>query len=689
MRPLREILPQILLVVVLLEGPYHALVTRRATHQANNPTNKNDGTSNHDIVTFPVYMAHVGHATNPHENYRFFDLPFCTPTLLPTEQVGAIPSVRIPDIYTYTPFFPFRVSAQDSGFTVQIAQRESLFRVESCTTDPLTEQQVEQLSDAIQYRWFYIGFLSGLPFWGTIGEMLPGSETKNNAATEVAEYSTTTKRKGMNPFQPHVYTQHELVVARNAENGQVVKVDYSSNPKSLQKLQPGQSITFTLTEISRDTNESLDERWDRYLDLNAFRGRWFYNLLTVTVIIVLYKIGMSTLTSSGGGSATSEGEMRISLLLIEETREGAYRNIFLEPPRLPLLAGLVGAGVQLLLATWIVVWFVSFRPFSPFLLERTSLEFLSVLISRIALLSLCGCFVSAKIVLLYASSSNVQGQALEAFRDELQLESNIETDSTDGIEDGFNDDAIYVSKMIRCAIAWVGTVVGGFHIFVVTMIAVLVKLKGTVTLHANDGEVLFAVIITTILGVVSGLMGVFMARQHTIRNPENDAGRSNPSRSGSCYSWYQNNVSTTAMLLLFGAVNFVPIFSECGLIFRCAFGYTYYHGSIQTLISLGCWIITVFLSTQMSLIGSNWSVGRRIQDWQWMAFINGASVSIYVGLHGVWYLSFQTQIHGWYEIAYCLFILLWITIDIGLICGGVSYLSGRYVIHSVFHRNAE
>lgn len=83
------------------------------------------------------------------------------------------------------------------------------------------------------------------------------------------------------------------------------------------------------------------------------------------------------------------------------------------------------------------------------------------------------------------------------------------------------------------------------------------------------------------------------------------------------------------------------------------------------------------------------SVGGRIQDWQWVAFSNGASAAAYVGLYGVWFLTFQTHIHGWYEMSYCLFTLLWITIDIGLVCGGVSYLSGHYFVHSVFHRTAD
>jgi ABC-type antimicrobial peptide transport system permease subunit len=65
--------------------------------------------------------------------------------------------------------------------------------------------------------------------------------------------------------------------------------------------------------------------------------------------------------------------------------------------------------------------------------------------------------------------------------------------------------------MMRWATTWATALVAGFHFLVVTILVVLSMMKGTIRLHSDEGEVLYAVITITILGVITGLMGVYLA----------------------------------------------------------------------------------------------------------------------------------------------------------------------------------
>ncbi|KAG7354248.1 endomembrane protein 70-domain containing protein [Nitzschia inconspicua] len=193
---------------------------------------------------------------------------------------------------------------------------------------------------------------------------------------------------------------------------------------------------------------------------------------------------------STGGNLRYERGLHVTLLSSVENRDDAHDDVFREPPMLPLLAGLVGAGIQLLVVLWMVLWFDSVRCFSPFLFEPSNLELLSMLISRVAFFFVFAGFVSAKIVLEYASATNVQEHALDTFHDELELTSNIETDSTDGLEEGTNDDVIYLSAMMRRAMSWVLTWVP-FH-QVQQLSPALASQQDYKDVHPSNGRYKFA-----------------------------------------------------------------------------------------------------------------------------------------------------------------------------------------------------
>ena len=108
--------------------------------------------------------------------------------------------------------------------------------------------------------------------------------------------------------------------------------------------------------------------------------------------------------------------------------------------------------------------------------------------------------------------------------------------------------------MIR-AVAWVAILIAGFQVLVITMLSMFSKMKGVVSLQSESSDIIYALVAIVIISTASGLLGVFLARQQTLRNPEVSSVRSNQLRT----LRYKN---ICAAILLSGAVTFLSIFSE-------------------------------------------------------------------------------------------------------------------------------
>jgi hypothetical protein len=94
----------------------------------------------------------------------------------------------------------------------------------------------------------------------------------------------------------------------------------------------------------------------------------------------------------------------------------------------------------------------------------------------------------------------------------------------------------------------------------------------------------------------------------------------------------------------------------------------------------------IFQTTQFAMIHCLRS--GRIVEWQWTAFGCGASTSIYLFVYGIFFWWTHTTINGWYEIFYSICILFCISVDVGLVCGAISYFSGSYFVHSNFQQKS-
>ena len=106
--------------------------------------------------------------------------------------------------------------------------------------------------------------LDELPLWGMVGEMLPTAA----ANSEAFLFRASPKMRDMIPF---VYTKRHLRI--NYNDDRIVRVDLTSDPKSLQRVKEGISLTFTLNIEFVETKEyDFNSRFDRYLDYEFFES---------------------------------------------------------------------------------------------------------------------------------------------------------------------------------------------------------------------------------------------------------------------------------------------------------------------------------------------------------------------------------------------------------------------------------
>jgi hypothetical protein len=77
-------------------------------------------------------------------------------------------------------------------------------------------------------------------------------------------------------------------------------------------------------------------------------------------------------------------------------------------------------------------------------------------------------------------------------------------------------------------------------------------------------------------------------------------------------------------------------------------------------------------------IGSGWHLGTALQSFLFLFYM--ASASLY---------SNQKFTDGMKLRIRYLLILLWIAVDVGVICGGVAYLYGLFYVRSIFQKIAE
>lgn len=631
----------------------------------------------------------------------------------------------------------------------EITTRPHTMEMQCTMSEPMSKDRGQQLTRAIREHWLYELNLDGLPVRrGKLGWSLDESrlhEDWNNSNN--ITYSSASGDATIPTVPSYViYNRRSLEISMNVQN-EIVRVELRNHMSTSQQVKEGASgyklgYTLEVSFVRLEGEQRYEDRWNQFYDESKFITRWLNVLLSCLLVGALQhiqrvmmvggKINKRARTTSstydkneldrnsGNGAATSS--LRLALLPREQLHDhfpggggdwdsaGTYQSIFEQPSHLPILASLVGTGAQFLPVAWIVICDISWgeQPLPPLArLESENVLRLMAVWTAIWTSSLWSGYVSTKMVLLFARSDVVREDMFGFFQDELKLSSNRnitndEDESSDGMDDDEewfhvmkNDDSKYVSRMVWTTATMAGTVGLGFHLCVFVSVQILSRIRGT----DLDVNLTFLIITALMYGALFSippfLFGVCLAHRQTLRDPVADTVTSTlPHLSSDPFNPRQPQHFTSSLTIVSvaGAINAIPICLEVGnCVFDSILGYAFYMGSTSVVLTFLLALATTVLTTRMALY--RWfQNGRKSHgngSWQWIAFGSGAATSFYVFANGIWYLlTIVITIRGWYEILVSLCILTTVSIDIGLLFGAVSYLSGYYYVNTIFVRKA-
>ena len=169
--------------------------------------------------------------------------------------------------------------------------------IETCTTSPLSPDQVKLFSTAAEDQWFYQMYVDDLPVWGMVGEMLPdleaakGEHFGNDLSHLEAAVAKHEEKRG--ELKPYVYTRRTLQVSYNGDR--IIKVDLTSEPASLTAVKVGGILKFELDIQWSQTNIPFHSRFDRYLDHAFFKHQIHWFSIFNSFMMVLFLMGLVAL----------------------------------------------------------------------------------------------------------------------------------------------------------------------------------------------------------------------------------------------------------------------------------------------------------------------------------------------------------------------------------------------------------
>jgi transmembrane 9 superfamily protein 3 len=531
---------------------------------------------------------------------------------------------------------------------------------ETCRTAPLTAKEAKLFQHAIQHRWFYQMYLDDLPVWGMVGEMLQSpSQLKKSEKDDldrlehVADISDAELTRDLSPY---VYTTRNLVISYNKDR--VVKVDLTSDPKSLMLVKEGKELEFKLIVTYQQTTEEFHSRFDRYLDHEFFKHPIHWFSVFNSFMMVLFLIGLVALILL---RTLKKDYARYGLVhdledagaedhqhLMEEkghAQEDAgwkqvHGDVFRAPTYLALFSALVGSGWQLVILTLGVIVYAVLGPLHGAVHEERG-EVLHAIIICYSLSSIVAGFASGKFYKLY-SVTKTKGQ-------------NNMWQATMGL-------TVMLLPTVTVSILSILNVVSLFY--------------GTI--HTIPFMVIFKlfllwIFVTVPLAVVGTLVGrhspltKFPCRVNAIPRPIPEH-----------VPWYGK---PSGLIPLAGLLSFGSIFIELYYILTSLWNYKFYH--VYGFL-LGVYGILAIVVSMTSIIVVYFLLNAENYHWQWTAFFSGASLGGYVFVYGIYYFLFKTQMNGLLQIAFYFGYMALIAVHLGMMCGTIGHVASSNFVRAIF-----
>ena len=537
---------------------------------------------------------------------------------------------------------------------------------ETCTTKPLTLLEADQFAKAIQHRWFYQMYLDDLPVWGMVGEMLPKADSfnlKEKDDLERLDHISELDDSQVGNLHPYVYTKRNLIISYN--NDQIVKVDLTSDPKSLVQVKEGAKLDFALHVQFETTSDEFHTRFDRYLDHEFFKHPIHWFSVFNSFMMVLFLMGLvalillRTLKKDYARYGLihdledGEDEDEKDAMLHDKVEDAGWKqvhgDVFRAPSTLPLFAALIGTGWQLVVLTFGVILFAVLGPVHGEVHEERGKMMQAILI----------CYAFSTIVSGYMSGRYFKQYYPTVARSSKNSGPNNLWQLTMGL-------TVVLLPVLTVLI-----------FSVLNFVAILYGTMNSIPFSVILKLFFLYVFVSVPLCVVGTLLG---------RHSSNGTASSFPCRVNAIprpipqdVPWYGK---PSGLIPLAGLLSFGSIFIELYYVLTSLWNYKFYH--VYGFL-FGVYAILTIVVGMTSIIVVYFCLNAENYLWQWTAFGSGASTSVYVFLYGIYYYIFKTQMHGFLQFCFYFGYMSLIALNLGLLCGTMGHAAASRFVRAIFN----
>jgi len=611
-----------------------------------------------------LWVNKVGPYANPQEAYEYYKLPYCAPDNKhhPDNSGGS---------GRWNEWKSITMGEHLGGHALRHSGHDILFKnkskePEKCKTNKLSLQQAEHFAEAIQHRWFYQMYLDDLPVWGMVGEMLPKADKfslKEKDDLERLDHMSEIDDSEVGNLHPYVYTTRTLIISYNKD--QIVKVDLTSDPKSLKQVSEGAVLEFALHVQFEQTSEEFHSRFDRYLDHEFFKHPIHWFSVFNSFMMVLFLMGLVALillrtlkkdyARYGLIHDLEDGEIdedEKEALMHDKIEDAGWKqvhgDIFRAPSLLPLFAALVGTGSQIVVLTFGVIFFAVLGPIHGEVHEER------------------GKMMQA-IIVCYAFSTIVSGYISGRYFKEYYP-----TVARSGKHSGQGN-------------LWQLTMGLTVVLLPAVMCLIFVVLNAVSLAYGTINSIPFMVILKifclyVFISVPLCVVGTLLGRHSSAGSATSFPCRVNaiPRPIPQDVPWYGK---PSGLIPLAGLLSFGSIFIELYYVMTSLWNYKFYH--VYGFL-FGVYAILSIVVSMTSIIVVYFCLNAENYLWQWTAFGSGASVSGYVYLYGIYYYIFKTKMHGLLQFCFFFGYIGLISVNMGLLCGTMGHFAASRFVRAIF-----
>jgi transmembrane 9 superfamily protein 3 len=499
-----------------------------------------------------------------------------------------------------------------------------------------------------------------------VGEMLPKKDSfslKEKDDLERLDHMTELKDEDIANLHPYVYTNRNLVISYN--NDQIVKVDLTSDPKSLEEVKEGAQLEFSLHVQFVETTEEFHSRFDRYLDHEFFKHPIHWFSVFNSFMMVLFLMGLVALIllrtlkkdyaryglihdMEDGDLDDDEKEAMLHDKVEDAGWKQVHGDVFRAPTLLPLFAALMGTGWQLVILTLGIIIFAVLGPLHGEVHEGRGEVLQATLIC-------------------YSFSSIVSGYMSGKFFKEYYP-----TVARSGKNGGQTNPWTITMALTVVLLPIVTVVITSF----LNAVSIVYGTINTVPFMVILKLFFLWVFVTVPLCVIGTLLGrqankftssSFPCRVNAIPRPIPED-----------VPWYGK---PSGLIPLAGLLSFGSIFIELYYVLTSLWNYKFYH--VYGFL-LGVYAILTIVVGMTSIIVVYFCLNAENYLWQWTAFGSGASTAGYVFLYGIYYFVFKTQMHGFLQICFYFGYMALIAINLGLLCGTLGHAAASRFVRAIF-----